>query len=324
MKTYILGLVFISMIFKAQAQSTPEALLSQLPSPPNVNCMADRDEIERFDDKIYKIKESIQQSVDRIHADALANIERNKNEVVSKAILQSGLNKRDVQELEQSDGRQEQGRMAAEKVISEQSGISLEELGKVGEMSDVEQEKWAKQYASQMKNQANNNPQSVIKKVDKAKRLLELASEKELLRVRISDRMNRISQLFENVDAQDTIETRKLEAKIRPIEKQLCSGICSDAEIARSNAAEKQIHAAKIKHCQKMSPLQTDAIEQYLTTVKSLLPDYRKLAEIENEIAKLQQIGEIVSQDLSCYTAVDEYADALLYAYKYWAGKFNK
>ena len=73
-----------------------------------------------------------------------------------------------------------------------------------------------------------------------------------------------------------------------------------------------------------MSPLQTDAIEQYLTTVKSLLPDYRKLTNIQNEIATLQQIGEIVPQDLSCYSAIDDYADVLSSAYKYWVGKFNK
>ena len=73
-----------------------------------------------------------------------------------------------------------------------------------------------------------------------------------------------------------------------------------------------------------MSPLQTAAIEQYLTTLKSLLPDYRKLTNIQNEIATLQQIGEVVPTDLSCYSAIDDYADVLLSAYKYWFGKFNK
>ena len=73
-----------------------------------------------------------------------------------------------------------------------------------------------------------------------------------------------------------------------------------------------------------MSPLQTEAISQYLTTVKSLLPDYRKLTNVQNEVAKLQQIGEIVPQDLSCYAAIDEYATALLDAYKYCIGKFNR
>jgi hypothetical protein len=223
-----------------------------------------------------------------------------------------------------SNGNEAEGRKAAEKVISEQYGISMQELETVGEMSDAEQEKWAQQYADQMKNKAMKNPQAATKKGDNAKRLFNLANEQKLLGEHITKRMNRVSQIFKNVEMQDTIETRKLEEKIRPLERLLCSGICSDAEIARSNAAEKQIHAAKIEYCQKMSPLQTDAIEQYLTTLKSLLPDYRKLTNIQNEIATLQQIGEVVPTDLSCYSAIDDYADVLLSAYKYWFGKFNK
>lgn len=307
-----------------QAQSTPEAFLSQLPSPPATNCTADRVEIDRFSDRINKVQEQIHQIIDRINADAQADTEKNKNKIVSNAIRQTGLNKSDVQKLQKSNDSKDEGRKAAGKVVSEQYGVSLQELETVGEMSDAEQEKWAQQYADRMKNQAEKNPDAAVKKGDNAKRLFNLANEQKLLGERITERMNRVSQIFKNVEIQDTIETRKLEEKIRPLEKLLCSGICSDAEIARSNAAEKQIHAAKIEYCQKMSPLQTDAIEQYLTTVKSLLPDYRKLTNIQNEIATLQQIGEIVPQDLSCYSAIDDYADVLSSAYKYWVGKFNK
>lgn len=324
MKNYILGIIFIATLFKSQAQSTPEAFLSQLPSPPAVNCTADRTEIDRFSDRINKVQKQIHQTIDRIHADAQADMEKNKNDIVSNAIRQSGLNKSDVQKLQKSNGSKNEGRKAAEKVVSEQYGVSLQELETVGEMSDAEQEKWAQQYADQMKNQAEKNPDAAVKKGDNARRLFNLANEQKLLGERITERMNRVSQIFKDVEMQDTIETRKLEEKIRPLEKLLCSGICSDAEIARSNAAEKQIHAAKIEYCQKMSPLQTDAIEQYLTTLKSLLPDYRRLTEVENKVVELQQIGEIVPQDLSCYSAIDEYADMLSSAYKYWVGKFNK
>lgn len=321
---YILCAIMLVAYSVLQAQSTPEAFLSQLPSPPATNCTADRVEIDRFSDRINKVQEQIHQIIDRINADAQADTEKNKNKIVSNAIRQTGLNKSDVQKLQKSNDSKDEGRKAAGKVVSEQYGVSLQELETVGEMSDAEQEKWAQQYADRMKNQAEKNPDAAVKKGDNAKRLFNLANEQKLLGERITERMNRVSQIFKNVEIQDTIETRKLEEKIRPLEKLLCSGICSDAEIARSNAAEKQIHAAKIEYCQKMSPLQTDAIEQYLTTVKSLLPDYRKLTNIQNEIATLQQIGEIVPQDLSCYSAIDDYADVLSSAYKYWVGKFNK
>ena len=205
-----------------KAQQTPESLLGQLPTPPTINCAADRAEIDRFSDRINKVQEQIRQVIDRIHADAQADMEKNKSKIMSKAIQQSGLSKSDVHNLQQSDGSEEEGRKAAEKVVSEQYGISLQELEKVGEMSDAEQEKWAQQYAEQMKNQAMKNPQAAIKKGDKAKRLFELANEQKLLGERITERMNRIAQLFKQVELQDSIESEKLEKKLQPLRKQLC------------------------------------------------------------------------------------------------------
>ena len=300
-RIFMLLVTLLALHVTAEAQSTPEALLNQLPGVPTVNCAADTTEVNRFTDRIYGIKATIQELVERIHSDAQGNIEEFQNNV-----------------------SEDKTRNAAEKSVSEQYGVSLRELEKVGEMNDADQEKWAQQYADRMKNDAKKNPKATVEKGNKAKRQFELANEQKTLVESITERMNRIAMILKDVEAQDSVETRKLEEKIRPLEKQLCSGICSDAEIARSNAAEKQIYALKIQHCQKMSPLQTEAISQYLTTVKSLLPDYRKLTNVQNEVVKLQQIGEIVPQDLSCYAAIDEYATALLDAYKYCLGKFNR
>lgn len=321
-KIYISLLILLAAHLTARAQVTPEALLSQLPSVPTVNCAADTAEINRFMDQIYKVKEMLNQEVDRIHSQAQSDWDQSKDKILSNVIRQSGLNKSDVQELQQSDGKEELERKVAEKAVAKQHGVSLQELEKVSEMSEAEQEKWAQQYAAQMMNEAKKNPEAAIKKGDKTKRLFELAEEQKALGERITERMNRVALLFENVNQQDSIETRKLEVQLRPLEAQLVSGICTPAEAARSKAAEKQIYALKIKHCEKMSPLQADAISQYLTTLKSLLPDYRKLTNIQNEVVKLQQIGEIVPADLSGYAAVDGYADDLLSAYKYWIGKF--
>lgn len=225
MKPFTIFLLFISLFFiptVINAQSTPEALLSQLPPVPNVDCAVDRSEIDNFTDKVYQVKSDLREVIDRIHADAQADMEKNKNKVVSNAIRQSGLNKSDVRKLQQSDGSEDEGQKAVEKVVSEQYGISMQDLEKVGEMSDAEQEKWAQQYAEQMKNQAMKNPQAAIKKGDKAKRLFELANEQKLLGERITERMNRIAQLFKQVELQDSIESEKLEKKLQPLRKQLC------------------------------------------------------------------------------------------------------
>lgn len=296
-KSFILLLILLNVHFTTKSQTKPEAFLGQLPTVPTVNCLADTSEVNRFTNRIYIVKEALRETVDRIHSQSPVSIGQIPDNVDEQQALK-----------------------AAEKTVNDQYSVSLQELQKVGEMSDAEQEEWAQQYANRMMDEAKKNPQEAINKGDKANQLFTLASEQKALGDRITERMNRVSGMLKNVEIQDSIETRKLNEQIVPLRKQLCSGICSDAEIARSQAAEKQIKALKIKYCEKLSPMQTDAISQYLTTLKSLMPDYRRLSEVQNEIVELQQLGEIIPQDLSCYAAIDEYANVLLNAYKYWVG----
>lgn len=294
----LLVVLVVSQI-SAKALTTPEAFLSQLPSVPSVACASDRSVVDKFSDRIYEVKASLKEVIDRFHEEA----ESKGEEIQSNSDEKKSLN-------------------TAEKDISEQYGVSMSDLDKVGEMSDAEQEKWAKNYAGKMMQQAQKDPKSAIKKGDHSTRLFQLAKEQKELGETITEKMNRVSEIFKSVDLQDTIESRKLEERIKPLEKELCSGICTPAEIARSNAAEKQIYNLKIQYCEKMSPLQSNALSQYLTTLKTLFPIYRRLTEVENEIAR-DQFGDIVPADLSCYSAVDEYATALLEAYKYRVGKYR-
>lgn len=305
------------------AQTTPEALLNQFPPIPNVVCSADSSEVNRFTSRIYEVKSALQQVIDRIHTEAQANEEKLKEKAISQVAHQSGLNEKEIEQLQQENTTEEHALKAANKVIGEQYNLSLQELEKVGEMSDADQEKWAQNYANQQMQRAKQNPQETLKNQRKNARLFELAKEQKAIGERITEKMAKVDKLFRYIEQQDTIETRKLHEKLQPLEKQLCSGICSPAEIARSRAAEKQIYSLKLQHCEKMSPLQIDAITQYLTTVKTLFPDYRRLTEVQNEIVKLQ-FGVITPDDLSCYKAVDEYADVLSSAYNYWVGKFEK
>lgn len=245
--TIQLLVVLLALAVGLTAQTTPEALLSQLPGIPTASCTADTWEMNRFSEQIYTVKAAIQDEIDRIHADAQATLTP-----------------------------------ATVKIPASAAGIG------------------------------------------NAKKLMELATEQTALGERIAERMQRIAGIFKEVEDRDTIETRILLVKTRPLEKLLCSGICSKAEIARSNAAEKQIYELNVKYCQLMSPLQTEAISQYLTTVKTLLPEYRKLSVLQNQFAGLQQLGEPVPENLSGLAAVDEYASVLLTAYKYTVGKFNQ
>jgi hypothetical protein len=52
--------------------------------------------------------------------------------------------------------------------------------------------------------------------------------------------MSRIALLLRQVDRQDSIENKNLEDKLIPLRKQLCSGICSDAEVCTIKSCGKE------------------------------------------------------------------------------------
>ena|GEM_PF-1018256 len=320
-KNYLLLFAILALCVTARAQSTPEALLRRLPAVPRINCTADRAEIDRFKKQVSEVQAAIKQEIDRIDADAQVYIDKSKIRPKDDAIRQSGLNKRDAIKLQQSDGSEKERRKAADKVVGEKYGVSLQELEKVSEMSETDQEQWALKIAEQMQSQAMNDPKAVMKKDDKNRQLSELAKEQRLLSEEVMERVNRITQISDNWDAQYLIERRRLEAKLRPLQDQICSGRCSDEELARSKAAEKEIYALKVRFCEKMSPIQADVISQLLPKVKDILPVYRRLADVGNEINELQQISVRIPRDLKCYEAVNSYASNLKSAYMFWVGK---
>lgn len=325
MKNIRNGLLLITIIalnVSLAAQKTPEALLGQLPAVPTVKCDQDRSEIDNFVSAVYAVKAELQTVIDQIHANEQARVGKMENKLMTGAASHAGLSRAELDELQETDGEDALARKAAEKTISSQYNLSMAEIENLSEMSEAEQEQWAQQYADQQMQSAQQNPQAGSKKQDNDARLFRLSEEQKEISERITDRMTRVAGLLKEVDQAEEVETGKLNQQLVPLENQLCSGICTDAEVARSNAAEKQIYALRIRHCQKLSPLQSNALSQYLTTVKSLFPDYRRLAEVQNETAKLQN-GISYPIDLSCYSAVDEYASALLDAYRFWVGKFE-
>ena len=180
-QSYILTVIVFVCYLSTKAQSTPESFLSRLSAIPTVACAADTSVVNRFTDKIYQVKSDLKEVIDRIQSKTQADMEKNKNKIVSNAIGQSGLSENDVQKLQKSDGNEEQGRKAAEKVVSEQYGVSMQDLEKVGEMSDEEQEKWAQNYASQQMQKAKQNPQAAIKKQKKVPDCLSWSKKKKRL-----------------------------------------------------------------------------------------------------------------------------------------------
>jgi len=315
-KFQILFVFFCFALITLNAQSTPEAFLGRLPAIPNNVCTVDTSVIERFNNQIDKVRQEITEETDRLNSE-------NQDDIKKAGIAQSGLSENDIDKLENGNVSGEQATKIMNKSISDKYDLSVEELTKVAAMSEEEQQQWALRYANQQTLNAKQDTKAASKKEAANKNLYELAKEQESISQRIGALGTKEQNLLINIMEQDTAETRELNKKIPPLMKQICSGICSSAEIARSKAAEKQIYSLKLNYCEKMSRLQLNYISQCLADAKALLRDYRRLEEIQEKISALQCGAPLDLNGNYCFGAVDRYAQALSTAYKYWVGKMK-
>lgn len=318
----IFGTIFLAS-FTIQAQNTAKAFLSQLPAVPNTVCNADTSAINHFIAQIDKVKSGIETEEDKLGIQINATWDKNKDKMLSTNAANLGLSTSDMKKLMNENISEDEGLTIANKSVENQYGTSMEEFQKVANMSEAEQEQWAKDFANKQIQKAQQNPEATAKKAEKNKHLYDLGIEQKAINERLLQIWGKVGKAEKNYRYQDSVQGEELKKKLEPLEKDpvLLGGCATAAEIQRARALEKQIYSLKLQHCEKMSPILLDYILQYQSALKMSFPDYVRLTEIANELSKIQNGLEAVPLESSGLGAVDSYASLLSEAYKYWVQK---
>lgn len=279
---------------QAAGQSTAEAFMALLPPVPNVSCTADTSVIAKFSKQI----------------DVFSKAFRNYSEKLS----QKG------EEYQQDDADE----MAA--AALSKAGISMKEVEKLENMSEAEQEKWAKEYAEKMMAQSmsgnagkNSNAQKMTSLAQRQKALVD---EMEVMKGVIASRAK-------DIEIADTLETRKLNKALAILAesvKDVTHGEGATAADARRwEAYTKACHSEQVKYCGNMSPLWINYVESHLSFTKKMIPMLREVAQIEAEIFRLQfnKQPPVVDNETYAIKAVEDYSYILARSYDFWAGKYE-
>lgn len=291
-------LLLLSFSSQIKAQSTPEAFLGLLPVIPSSVCTCDDSDVDAFIDQIILVKGKIKEYADRLS-------------------LASGVNEK-------------QAIKEAYASTSSMTGISQEELMKVANMSEAEQERWAQEYAAKQVATAKSGKPVSGEDPEKAKRLYNLNEERMKVKGEIDAIYNRLKVMNQDIIARDTVETRKKNAKIKTIEKAWADAPWPPRALMQDPAVDlkfkKQIYQCESDYCGTMSPLILDYLTKYLTGLKYSIPMYRRLCELDNKISLAQGLTAAVVKDENLYAvaAVEGYIDELEKAYMYRVGKFEE
>lgn len=315
MKRINYTIVFVFCAILTMAQVTPEAFLAKYPALPGNGCVKDPDQREEYMNNVRSVSKEIDEVMNRLNEEVHANSPDVQKQAMNKYATQYGLSAADVQKL-QSGGKMsdKEKRAMANKMMQNSMNVSVDEIANLKNMSKEGKEAWAEAYSTEINADMQADPQKYKKQQIAGKNLMELTMLKKHLVDSLGAIDSKFGQQFDRIENDQ--ERIKMKEEIRKLEERrnnLMGEYNSEVDQLTS-----EIKTKKQEYCSKYSPENLSIIQNYISHVKSSLPAYYRLQEIETAITKAQTGAEIKMQEGHLALGkVHTLAGALLKAYDY-------
>lgn len=269
MKYVVVTLSVLCSATFAYAGTSPEAYLTQIPEAPK-NCCGIPDESKTsYKGTLYELETKMKKDLGERRKEAKSYAKTHSGAVASPMTMQpDGMEKSGKKSGKMSKEEKE----AKKAEMMRQFGISPDDAKKLQSMSKEEKLAWAgKQSAN-----ADNKMQGDAKQ---ANTNFELIQEQQMLVKKIQDRMAGFDEKFKALDQE---ADKLMEKEQTPIKKKLKSygDIIDKKQEAQVKQDIKALNAVKKRYCETFSPRYRALLDEYLSAVKSCLPDYKKLEQI--------------------------------------------
>lgn len=277
-------MVFSSLMFSATGQSDPQTYISKIPSLPEKACNITGAEKTEYSNILNNLHRDITNEIRQLKKEAKMNAKDNEDKIKQNMAKQYGLSESDLEKMKNKKNMTEAERKEL-----------MQKMMKNSKMPDQKQ----------------------------SMNTYELASEQKNLIDKISSINNEFNDKLNDLDKTNESAVAVLNSKREPLLTELRSindgegGTEQDA-IHRKNVLEK-IHFAEEQYCSKMTPLYYSLLDERLVVLKSTLPDYKRLQEVNSELNK-NSTGiekDIAAPGLMELEAIEEYVKLLKSVFKY-------
>lgn len=295
--TFILAFLWAASF--AYAQTSPETYLAQLPSTPKSACNTKPAEKASFEKLVRGLKDKMDKDVVQRKEELQVYIDANRDKIAASVIQRPGsveklTGKRGKMTKEERKARSEQ--MMRQYDVSPDSGKAAEKMQADPKLSEM---------------------------VKQTKSIHDLQIEQKTLVEKIDARIAGVLKKFKTLDQ----NAAAMKAKdLDPLQRQLATMgglVTSKDQSERMDQVGLKLKNSLSIYCETYSPQYVALLNEYLSAIKTSLPNYRRLEEI---IAKTQLGQDKLSnatdgahalQGVHAIEALRDYAAMLAKVYKY-------
>ena len=320
-RIFLITAVLLTGYF-AIAQESPEAWLKKSPALPKDSCSISKQAMEAFvsqvgilleqlDDAIsIKMKEEDKQS----HASSEI-----AKENAAKQMAQYGMSEEEISKIKSGKKMSKEEKDAmANKVMMQQTNMSMDELKKLSTMSDAGKQAYMEAISTEAMANAQANPKQQQPGSANGQNMYKLIQEQQTLQNKITSNGSIVANSYAEIENDPS--RKVMLDKIDKWHQELMSMTGVDyGQGEKMDTLAGKIEAEQIKYCNTFTPKYRAALRRHLAFTKSSMPDYMQLAKVTDEVMKAQTGAPAPAAgfDIMCLHAIREYLVKLQDAYKY-------
>jgi len=320
MKTIFTTFIFVSVGFLVNAQTGPEAFLKKVPAMPKDSCGITKAAMESFTQTIASLIDEAESQISLLNKQINAQAKTNEaaaKEAAMKQMSQYGLSAEEMNKLKNSKMTAADKQALANKVLQQQTNMSMGEVQNLSKMSEAGKKAYAEAYATEAMANAQANPKQQ-KGNENAKNTYELLSAQQAIMAKITANSQKIGNLYAAIENDPS--GKEMLMKISTWHNKLMSMTGVDyGQGKKMDSLSVLIKNEQSRYCDKFTPKYRAALRQHESIVKSSLPDFQRLGEIIAEITKAQTgiVTPPESTAIGGMEAITEYLGKLKKAYQF-------
>jgi hypothetical protein len=327
MKKVALFLILLSVALFADAQTSFDTYFRKVPALPRDSCNISKQAKEAFEESIRTLIDELSADIDSRNQNADTYADNNRGAMEANAIKnlqqQYNISDEDINKMKSSKGMTEaEKKEMANKVMMQQTNMSMEEVQRLSKMSDAGKKAWAEAYAAEAQANAQSNPQTATASAgmnSNARNLMSLQQEQSILISKINGGQQKIGTMYASIEndpagkvMRDNID--KWNSKLTSM-----MGEVTQKQEKTMDSLAVLVSEEQKKYCDKFTPQYRAVLRKDLANLKASITDCRRLDYVTGEIMKAQT-GVDPSPamiEISSLGALKGYLDHLNDAYKY-------
>jgi hypothetical protein len=322
MKNFFRLFVLLSLtVVYANAQTNAESFLNKMPGLPKDSCNITKTEVESLTQKVSALIDQTENEIDVLNEKANekghGNEEAAKEAAMQQMSQQYGLSQDEMNKMKSGKMSAAEKQAMANKVLQQQTNMSMGEVQNLSKMSDAGKKAYAEAYATeaQATAQANPNKQPVNQS---SMNMQQLISAQQAVLGKINANGQKIGNLYASI--QNDPDLSKMKKNIKDWQSKIMSMTGVDyGQGKQMDSLAVLIKKEQTKICDKYTPKYRSALRQHLSIMKSSMADIQQLGEITGELTKAQTgiVPPAESTEIRKLQAIKEYLTNLKDAYQF-------